>query len=94
MVLGPMYMLSIYRWVTFGEFDSAKNGDLQDLNLTELVVFLPLLILVFLIGLHPQPILDGVATTSNVILRQVTVAKAEMRLRSDHQAVAISRREP
>lgn len=57
-ILGAVYMLSLYRRVMFGPFDANKNGDLLDLTLREKCVFIPLLILVFVMGLYPQPILD------------------------------------
>lgn len=67
-VLGAIYMLSLYRRVVFGQFDEEKNGDLTDLNFRELVIFTPLLILVFVIGLKPQPILASMeAATSEVV---------------------------
>ncbi|MCC6953261.1 MAG: NADH-quinone oxidoreductase subunit M [Deltaproteobacteria bacterium] len=75
-VFGAMYMLSLYRRVSFGELDEQKNGDLTDLTLTEKVVFAPLLILVFLIGLHPQPIFDGVAHSAEVVIAQVDAVRA------------------
>ncbi len=58
-VFGAMYMLSLYRRTIFGELDEKKNGDLSDLLLREKLVFIPLLILVFAIGLYPAPILSS-----------------------------------
>jgi len=63
-VLGAIYMLSLYRRVVFGPLDNEKNGDLSDLSLGEIIVFSPLLVLVFYIGLYPQPILSRIEPTS------------------------------
>ena len=70
-VLGAMYMLSLYRRVVFGELDQSKNGDLRDLNALEKMVFAPLLILVFVIGIYPQPVLDQMKISSKWYVDQL-----------------------
>jgi len=70
-ILGAVYMLSLYRRVMFGAFDEQKNGDLTDLTMRERVVFAPLLVLVFLIGLYPQPMLEKIEPSSAAILQSV-----------------------
>jgi NADH-quinone oxidoreductase subunit M len=70
-VLGAVYMLSLYRRVVFGTFSQEKNGDLTDLNLREKFVFLPLLVLVFWIGLFPRPILTRVEPSTKQALNYV-----------------------
>lgn len=63
-VLGALYMLSLYRRVVFGPLNEERNGDLQDLNWKEGLVFAPLLILVFWVGIKPQPFLDIISPSS------------------------------
>jgi NADH-quinone oxidoreductase subunit M len=70
-ILGAMYMLSLYRRVIFGDFDEAKNGDLTDLTAREKFVFAPLLALVFVIGLYPQPFLERIEPASQAALQRV-----------------------
>ena len=41
----------------YGEMDVAKNGDLTDVTKTELMTFAPLFVLVFVMGVFPQPFL-------------------------------------
>lgn len=62
-VLGAVYMLTLYLKTSFGELDQKKNGDLTDVSGRELITFLPLLILVFVMGLYPQPFLDRMEPT-------------------------------
>jgi NADH-quinone oxidoreductase subunit M len=81
-VLGAMYMLSLYRRVVFGPFNEEKNGDLTDLTLREKVVFAPLLILVFALGLYPQPFFDYTEKSAQATLAYVkhgTASKSEDR---------------
>mgnify|MGYP002381150709 CR=1 FL=1 len=57
-ILGAVYMLTLYMKTIFGELNEDKNGDLTDVNRRELVIFAPLFILVFVMGIYPQPILN------------------------------------
>ncbi|MDZ4785979.1 MAG: NADH-quinone oxidoreductase subunit M [bacterium] len=57
-VLGAVYMLSLYKKTMFGEIDQAKNGKLEDLKVHEYVTLIPLLIVVFYMGIFPQGILN------------------------------------
>lgn len=57
-VLGAVYMLTLYMRTVFGELDESKNGSLTDVNQRELLTFLPLLLLVVWLGVYPKPFLD------------------------------------
>jgi NADH-quinone oxidoreductase subunit M len=46
--------------VMFGPLENEKNKNLPDLNLRELLVLLPLLVLVVWIGVYPAPFLDRI----------------------------------
>ena len=70
-VLGAVYMLSLYRRVFFGGIDEAKNGALLDLSLREKLVFAPLLVLVFVIGLAPNLLLRYSEPESRDILNYI-----------------------
>jgi NADH-quinone oxidoreductase subunit M len=56
-ILGAIYMLSLYRRVAFGALDEQANGEIADLSTREKLIFAPLIALVFIIGIYPQPIL-------------------------------------
>ena len=53
-ILGACYMLWLYKRVIFGSLKKDKLGDISDLNSREFIVFIPLLILVFWIGIYPE----------------------------------------
>lgn len=60
-VLGAVYMLWMFKRVFFGEKGELVNDDhhpLHDLNLRELVVMAPLVIMVFWMGLFPNQFLN------------------------------------
>jgi len=56
-VLGAGYMLWLYQRVMFGRLENPANQSLKDLSPRELATFLPLIVLVFWIGVFPKPFL-------------------------------------
>jgi NADH-quinone oxidoreductase subunit M len=54
-VLGAAYLLWLYQRVYFGPITNPKNEKLMDLNLREVFVFAPLVVMAFWIGLYPKP---------------------------------------
>jgi NADH-quinone oxidoreductase subunit M len=76
-VLGAAYMLWLYQRVMFGKLENPANETLRDLSLRELATFLPLLVLVFWIGIFPKPFLDIIDKPVEKIVRIVNPAHFE-----------------
>jgi NADH-quinone oxidoreductase subunit M len=57
-ILSACYMLWMFMRVMFGPVTHPENEKLGDLTLRERLVFAPLLVLIFWIGVMPQPFLD------------------------------------
>jgi len=57
-ILGATYMLWLYRRVIFGELTKPDLMKMKDLNPREVAIFAPLIILVFWLGIWPEPFLD------------------------------------
>ena len=57
-ILSACYMLWMYQRVAFGPITHEENRRLGDLTLRERLVFAPLLVLIFWMGVTPQPFLD------------------------------------
>jgi NADH-quinone oxidoreductase subunit M len=53
-ILGAGYMLWLYQRVAFGRITNPHNEHLADMNMREVVAALPLVALVFIIGLYPN----------------------------------------
>lgn len=70
-VLGAAYMLWLYQRVMFGQIEQEENRILPDLNLREIVTFVPLIILAFWIGLYPKTFLDYLHDPVNQIVERV-----------------------
>lgn len=59
-ILGAAYLLWFYERAIFGKVTRAENERLPDLNARELAVALPLVALIFWIGLYPSPFLHRI----------------------------------
>lgn len=70
-ILGAVYMLTLYMRTMYGEIDEAKNGDLRDCSPREIAVFAPLLVMVFWMGLFPQTFLSTIEPTMNGYLKMI-----------------------
>jgi len=54
-ILAAAYMLRMLQKVAYGGTHNPDHSRLQDLGLREVITLVPLLVLVFWIGLHPEP---------------------------------------
>jgi NADH-quinone oxidoreductase subunit M len=70
-VLGAAYMLWLYQRVMFGKLENPLNSTLPDLNLRELATFVPLIILVFWIGIYPPYFTKYLDEPVNAIVERV-----------------------
>jgi len=59
-ILGAIYMLTLYKRSFFGVVTNEANKNLIDLNKRELTALVPLVILVVLLGVYPKPILGPI----------------------------------
>ncbi len=70
-VLAAIYMLWMLQRVLFNGEPSRVNSRLPDLNFREWVVLVPLVVLMFWLGLYPKPILGKIEPSAQAWLRQV-----------------------
>ena len=86
LILGAAYMLYLYRRVIFGQLTKESLKDILDLSPREIAVFAPLLILVFWMGIYPQPFLEVMHVSVDNLLERYHSAIAA------HGATAIAAR--
>jgi NADH-quinone oxidoreductase subunit M len=72
-VLGAAYMLWLYQRVMFGKLENPLNKALPDLNMRELVTFVPLIVLAFWIGIYPTFFTKYLDEPVNAIVERVRV---------------------
>jgi NADH-quinone oxidoreductase subunit M len=73
-ILSACYMLWMYQRVIFGKVTNPANEKLSDINLREKLTVVPLILLIFWIGIYPKPILDRIEPAVRGILQQMTKA--------------------
>ncbi len=59
-ILGAVYMLTLYKKTFFGPVTNEKNKSLQDLTSQELSALIPLVALVIFLGIYPKPMLEPI----------------------------------
>jgi len=75
-VLGAIYMLWMIRRVIFGPLNQPENQKLTDLNGREILILAPILALIVLMGVYPQPFLDRMKPSVDLTLKKVFAAQA------------------
>jgi NADH-quinone oxidoreductase subunit M len=81
-IFGAVYMLWMFQRVMFGPLDKPANQTLADLTPREILVFVPLLIMMFVMGLYPKPFLSRMEPAVEAFVQRI------------HNAVAPSDAEP
>jgi NADH-quinone oxidoreductase subunit M len=82
LILGAVYMLWMVRRVIFGPLTKPENQNLRDLDGRELLILAPIVALIIVMGVYPQPFLDRMKPSVDLTLKRIfavppTVAKAE-----------------
>lgn len=57
-IFAAVYMLWMFQRVMFGELDNPKNQVLEDLNFREIAIMVPLVVLIFVMGVYPNPFIE------------------------------------
>ncbi|HEX5133727.1 MAG TPA: NADH-quinone oxidoreductase subunit M [Candidatus Krumholzibacteria bacterium] len=80
-VLGAIYMLWMYQRMFFGEVTNEKNSGLKDLSLREIAVFIPLIAMIFWMGVYSKPFVSRMEPAVNQFVEQMTSYRAAMNAR-------------
>jgi NADH-quinone oxidoreductase subunit M len=81
-ILSACYMLWMYQRVFFGKVTTPENEKLKDLSWREKLIIVPLVLLVFGIGIYPQPLLERMEPAVKQVLKHVSRAQT---VRMDEQ---------
>ncbi len=82
-ILGAVYMLYLYRRIVFGKLTKETLKSIKDLSPREILIFAPLLVLVFWMGVYPAPFLKVMHVSASNLAKHMqaartTPAKAEI----------------
>ncbi len=84
-ILGAVYMLWMVQRVFYGEITNPKNKFLKDLNVREVVYLLPLVFLIFWIGLFPNFFLKKMHTSVDHFISQVKIGTPYLAVEPDKE---------
>jgi NADH-quinone oxidoreductase subunit M len=93
-ILSACYMLWMFQRVVFGPVTNSENSVLKDLTSREVLVFVPLLVLIFWMGLFPNPILSRLGPTIDRQLAQIETRRLHLREVQARQAMSDKGIEP
>jgi NADH-quinone oxidoreductase subunit M len=75
-IFSACYMLWMYQRVMYGKVTNPENEKLTDMNARERIIMIPLVILIFWIGVYPKPLFDRIEPAVKNVLEQVSRAKS------------------
>jgi NADH-quinone oxidoreductase subunit M len=75
-ILSAVYMLWVFQRVMFGELNNPKNKELKDLNCREIAIMVPLIVMIFVMGLYPKPFIDRMLPSIDKMI-QITKVKQQ-----------------
>lgn len=81
-ILATVYMLWMYQRVMFGKLEKPENMKLKDLNFREKIILVPIVLLIFWIGVFPKPFLDRMQESVKSLL-ETTSMKYEVSLKKE-----------
>jgi NADH-quinone oxidoreductase subunit M len=88
-VLAAAYMLWMYQRVIFGKVTNPENERLTDLSMRERFILIPLVILIFWVGIYPKPLFDRIEPAVKQVLMQVGKAQ-NARLNDKFQIIPVN----
>jgi NADH-quinone oxidoreductase subunit M len=77
-ILAAIYMLYMFQKMFLGPVDKEENKRLLDLNFREIVTLVPILILIFWIGLYPKPFFTLMASSVDQLVATLNTVAVVM----------------
>lgn len=77
-ILAAIYMLTMFQKLFLGPLDKEENRQLKDLNWREIVTLVPLIILIFWIGLYPKPFFSLMAPAVDKLVANLSLSLAAL----------------
>ena len=75
-ILGAVYMLWMIRRMIFGPLTNPENQRLKDLNVREISLLAPILLLIVVMGIYPTPFLERMKPAVELSLKRILATPA------------------
>ncbi|HIC44152.1 MAG TPA: NADH-quinone oxidoreductase subunit M [Sulfurimonas sp.] len=89
-IVGAIYMLAAYKKVFFGNVTKKENEDLKDVNKTELLGLIPLVIIAIWLGIYPKPLLDPIDASVRENVLNIMYQKVNTEMGTEEARALIS----
>tara|TARA_B100000029_G_scaffold142835_1_gene138069 strand:- start:2467 stop:3153 length:687 start_codon:yes stop_codon:yes gene_type:complete len=76
-ILSAVYMLYLYKRIIFGSISNENLKDILDLSLREKIIMIPLVIVIFLIGIFPNIFIEPMRLSIETITLNYEMANAK-----------------
>ena len=95
-IFGAIYLLYMFQKLMFGPLDNPKNQSLPDLSLREIVVFAPIVVMIFAMGFLPQKFLAPIdkSVSSFLVFYESKAAEPDGRVRKKGEPLVVPREAP
>jgi NADH-quinone oxidoreductase subunit M len=87
-ILEALYMLWTYERVMLGPITKAVNETIRDLTGREIAVMVPVIVLMFFMGLFPRALISRIEPSVTAMLARANVAEARLELERQHNRIA------
>ncbi len=77
-ILAAIYLLTMFQKIFLGPLDRDENKAMKDVNWREIATLVPLVILIFWIGLYPRPFFDLMAPSVDKLVTLLQAASVAM----------------
>ncbi len=74
-IFAAFYMLPMVQRVIFNPLDKPENRNIPDLNARELAILVPLVVLIFWIGVYPRPFLERMEPSAVRLIQHVEATR-------------------
>jgi NADH-quinone oxidoreductase subunit M len=79
-ILAAVYMLWMYQRIMFGKITKPENENLKDLNFREKIILIPLILVIFWIGLYPKQLFVKMEPSVKGLIENANLKYEENRL--------------
>jgi NADH-quinone oxidoreductase subunit M len=93
-IVGAIYMLSAYKRAFFGNVTKKENENLPDVNKTEMVALIPLVVITVWLGVYPKPVLEPINNSVEAVvelMHEKAVSKEAKEKIPDMKTIRLSR---